>query len=153
MVLVESAPTRVRKPLCIHVIPIENAQNYYEGVVSDFSQVGAKALDDQTLEVTLNHPTPYFLQLLDHYSLFPVHKETIEKFGSADQRGTRWTYAGNLVGNGAFTLEEWEINRKIVVKKNENYWDAENVRLNEVCLLYTSPSPRDGLLSRMPSSA
>ena len=117
------------------LFPIENAQNYYEGVVSDFSQVGAKALDDQTLEVTLNHPTPYFLQLLDHYSLFPVHKETIEKFGSADQRGTRWTYAGNLVGNGAFTLEEWEINRKIVVKKNENYWDAENVRLNEVVFL------------------
>ena len=75
------------------------------------------------------------MQLLDHYSLFPVHKETIEKFGSADQRGTRWTYAGNLVGNGAFTLEEWEISRKIVVKKNENYWDAENVRLNEVVFL------------------
>ena len=117
------------------LFPIENAQEYYEGALTDFSKVGAKALDENTLQVTLNHPTPYFLQLLDHYSLFPVHKETIEKFGAADERGTRWTYAGNLVGNGAFTLDEWEINRKILVKKNKNYWDSDNVDLNEIVFL------------------
>ena len=117
------------------LFPIENAQEYYEGALTDFSKVGAKALDENTLQVTLNHPTPYFLQLLDHYSLFPVHQETIEKFGAADERGTRWTYAGNLVGNGAFTLDEWEINRKILVKKNKNYWDFDNVDLNEIVFL------------------
>ena len=117
------------------LFPIENAQEYYEGALTDFSKVGAKALDENTLQVTLNHPTPYFLQLLDHYSLFPVHQETIEKFGAADERGTRWTYAGNLVGNGAFTLDEWEINRKILVKKNKNYWDSDNVDLNEIVFL------------------
>ena len=117
------------------LFPIENAQEYYEGALADFSKVGAKALDENTLQVTLNHPTPYFLQLLDHYSLFPVHQETIEKFGAADERGTRWTYAGNLVGNGAFTLDEWEINRKILVKKNKNYWDSDNVDLNEIVFL------------------
>ena len=67
-------------------------------------EVGVKALDDRTLQVTLKYPTPYFLQLLDHYSLFPVHQATIEKFGDADQRGTRWTYEGNLVGNGPFQV-------------------------------------------------
>ena len=117
------------------LFPIENAQEYYEGALTDFSKVGAKALDENTLQVTLNHPTPYFLQLLDHYSLFPVHQETIERFGAADERGTRWTYAGNLVGNGAFTLDEWEINRKILVKKNKNYWDSDNVDLNEIVFL------------------
>jgi len=117
------------------LFPIENAQKYYEGDISDFDQVGVKALDDRTLQVTLKYPTPYFLQLLDHYSLFPVHQATIEKFGDADQRGTRWTYEGNLVGNGPFQLVDWKINRRIVVQRNPNYWDKENVSLNEIIFI------------------
>ena len=117
------------------LFPIENAQKYYEGDISDFDQVGVKALDDRTLQVTLKYPTPYFLQLLDHYSLFPVHQATIEKFGDADQRGTRWTYEGNLVGNGPFQLVDWKINRRIVVQRNPHYWDKENVALNEIIFI------------------
>jgi len=117
------------------LFPIENAQKYYEGDISDFDQVGVKALDDRTLQVTLKYPTPYFLQLLDHYSLFPVHQATIEKFGDADQRGTRWTYEGNLVGNGPFQLVDWKINRRIVVQRNPHYWDKENVSLNEIIFI------------------
>lgn len=112
--------------------PIENARAYYEGEINDFAQVGVKALDDFTLEVRLANPTPYFLQLLDHYSTFPVHRATVEKFGTADQRGTRWTYEGNIVGNGAFQLKEWKINRRITVERNPYYWNAENVGLNQV---------------------
>lgn len=112
--------------------PIKNAKAYYDGEISDFDQVGVKALDDFTLEVTLTNPTPYFLQLLDHYSTYPVHRATVEKFGKADQRGTRWTYEGNIVGNGAFQLKEWKINRRITVERNPYYWNADNVRLNQV---------------------
>jgi len=111
---------------------IENAKEYYEGEITDFDQVGVKALDDHRLQVTLKNPTPYFLQLLDHYSLYPVHRPTVEKFGDADERGTRWTYEGNLVGNGAFQLLEWKINRRVVVERNPNYWDADSVRLNKI---------------------
>ena len=117
------------------LFPIENAQKYYESDISDFDQVGVKALNDRTLQVTLKYPTPYFLQLLDHYSLFPVHQATIEKFGDADQRGTRWTYEGNLVGNGPFQLVDWKINRRIVVQRNPHYWDKENVSLNEIIFI------------------
>ena len=117
------------------LFPVENAQQYYEGDISDFNQVGVKALNDRTLQVTLKYPTPYFLQLLDHYSLFPVHQATIEKFGDADQRGTRWTYEGNLVGNGPFQLVDWKINRRIVVQRNPHYWDKENVSLNEIIFI------------------
>ena len=117
------------------LFPIENAQQYYEGDVSDFDEVGVKALDDRTLQVTLSFATPYFLQLLDHYSLFPVHQATIEKFGDADQRGTRWTYEGNLVGNGPFKLVDWKINRRIVVQSNPHYWDAKNVSLKEIIFI------------------
>ena len=111
---------------------INNAQEYYEGTITDFDQVGVKALDDYTLQVTLENPTPYFLQLLDHYSLFPVHQATVEKFGTADERGTRWTYEGNIVTNGPFQLLEWQINRRVVVERNPFYWDAENVGLNKI---------------------
>ena len=112
--------------------PIANAKAYYDGEISDFSQVGVKALGDYVLQVTLTEPIPYFLQLLDHYSTYPVHRATIEKFGTADQRGTRWTFEGNIVGNGAFQLKEWKINRRITVERNPHYWNAENVRLNQV---------------------
>ena len=111
---------------------IDNAKEYYEGEISDFEKVGVKALDDLTLQVTLKNPTPYFLQLLDHYSLYPVHRATVEKFGTADQRGTRWTYEGNHVGNGAFQLRDWKINRRVVVERNPYYWNADKVRLNNI---------------------
>ena len=112
--------------------PIVNAREYYEGEVTDFELVGVKALDDLTLQVTLDNPTPYFLQLLDHYSMYPVHQATLEKFGAADERGTRWTYAGNMVGNGPFKLTSWEINRAIEVERNSFYWGNDEVRLNKI---------------------
>ena len=111
---------------------IDNAKEYYEGTITDFDQVGVKALDDSTLKVTLSNPTPYFLQLLDHYSLYPVHRGTVEKFGTADERGTRWTYEGNHVGNGAFQLSAWKINRRITVQRNPYYWNADHVGLNQI---------------------
>ncbi len=112
--------------------PIANAQKYYQGEITDFNEVGVKALDDLTLQVTLANPTPYFLQLLDHYSMFPVHQATVEKFGRADERGTRWTYEGNLVANGAFKLQSWEINRAIVVVRNTFYHSNDSVKLNSI---------------------
>lgn len=114
------------------LFPIKNAKRYYDRETEDFGDVGVKALDERTLQVTLSNPTPYFLQLLDHYSLFPVHQATIEKFGNADQRGTRWSYEGNLVSNGPFKLDEWKINRHITVTRNLQYWDNDNVALNGI---------------------
>jgi oligopeptide transport system substrate-binding protein len=112
--------------------PINNAEAYATGKLDDFSQVGVKALDAQTLEITLANPTPYFLQLLDHYSMFPVHRATIEKFGGAAERGTRWTRAGNFVGNGPFILKQWDLNRLVMIEKSPTYYDADKVRLNAI---------------------
>lgn len=112
--------------------PIKNAEAYATGKLADFSQVGVKTIDDKTLEITLANPTPYFLQLLDHYSMFPVHRTTIEKFGGAAERGTRWTRAGNFVGNGPFTLKQWDLNKVVVIEKNPSYYDAGKVHLKEI---------------------
>lgn len=112
--------------------PIVNAEAFANGELKDFSKVGVKALDSHTLQVALNHPTPYFLQLLDHYSTFPLHRATIEKFGDIDDRGTRWTRAGNFVGNGPFILKQWDLNKVVIVEKNPQYWDADTVKLTGI---------------------
>jgi oligopeptide transport system substrate-binding protein len=112
--------------------PVKNAEAYATGKIDDPELLGVRALDDMTLEVTLNAPTPYFLQLMDHYSSFAVHRETVERFGKATDRFTRWTRVGNIVSNGPFQLKGWELNRRIVVERNPHYWDTETVRLNGI---------------------
>jgi len=121
---------------------IKGAKEFNEGRLDDFSNVGVKALDDRTLEVTLSNPTPYFLPMQIHYVWFPVHRPTIERFGSMDARGTKWTHPPDLVGNGAFVLERWAPNNVIEVVKNPHYWNASNVRLKRI-LFY----PIDNLLT------
>ena len=98
----------------------------------DRCEVGARAIDDHTLELKLENPTPYFLELLNHYTFWPVHPPTIESFGARAKRGTGWAMPGKYVGNGPFTLEAWQINARSVVKKNLNYWDRDTVKLNEI---------------------
>ncbi len=114
------------------LFPLVNAEKYAKGDLEDFSQVGVKAIDDLTLQVSLNARTPYFLQLMDHYSTYAVHPATIEKFGKATDRYTKWTRVENIVGNGPFTLKEWKLNRRIVVEKSETYWDRDTVSLNGI---------------------
>jgi len=111
---------------------IKNAQPFNAGTLTDFGEVGAKALDDRTLEVTLENPTPYFLAMQVHNAWYPVHGPAIERFGCMDERGTKWTRPGNHVGNGPFMLERWAPDEVITVVKNPHYWDAGAVRLAAV---------------------
>jgi oligopeptide transport system substrate-binding protein len=112
--------------------PIKNAQAYNAGTITDFSQVGVKAVDPLTLRVTLEKPTPYLPSLAAHQTWMAVPRQVIEKFGPYDRRGTGWTRPGNLVGNGPFLLKEWTPNARIVVEKNPRYWDAAHVRLHRI---------------------
>lgn len=111
---------------------VKNAQAYYKGEINDFANVGVTAIDDHTLDVQLNAPTPYFLSLLSHSSTFPVHPATVEAHGGIDDPGNLWTRPGNYVGNGPFILTEWALNRIVRIEKNPYYWDADSVKLNEV---------------------
>jgi oligopeptide transport system substrate-binding protein len=112
--------------------PVANAEAFNAGKITDFAQVGFRAIDDWTLEITLASPTPYFLSLLSHYSWYPVHLPTIRKYGPAFERGSRWTRPGRYVGNGPFTLEEWRLNDRIRVEKSATYWDAKTVSLSAI---------------------
>ncbi len=109
-----------------------NAEAFNTGKITDFEQVGIKALDHLTLQITLNAPTPYFLSLIGHHSWFPVHQKTIEQFGKMTDRGTRWTRPENYVGNGPFVLKEWRTNQFISVEKSPTYWDADKIKLHGV---------------------
>lgn len=111
---------------------VANAEAFNTGKITDFTQVGFRAIDDWTLEITLASPTPYFLSLLSHYSWYPVHLPTIRKYGPAFERGSRWTRPGRFVGNGPFTLDEWRLNDRIRVQKSATYWDAKTVSLSAI---------------------
>ena len=112
--------------------PIKNAEDYFNQKITDFSKVGIKTPDSSTFIVELRNPTPYFMQLLDHYSMFPVHRKTIEKHGEADESYTQWIRPENIVTNGIFKLDYWRLNKKIEVSRNVHYWDHDKVKLNGI---------------------
>jgi oligopeptide transport system substrate-binding protein len=88
--------------------------------------LGVRAPDAATFEVTLEKPTPYFLAMLAHPATYPVPKAIVEKFG-AD-----WVKPGNMISNGAYTLKDFIPKDKVVLGKNKNYRDAANVQIDIV---------------------
>jgi len=88
--------------------------------------LGVEAVDDYTLRLKLYQPAPYFIQLIPHQLLRVVHQLTIEKFGK------NWMRLGNIVTSGAFKLSVHRPYDELVVVKNENYWDAANVKLDAI---------------------
>lgn len=100
------------------------AYNTGKGKVED---VGVKALDDKTLEVVLERPTAFFLNLTSFTTFAPAQKAAVEKFGKDFA-----TKADKMVYSGPFVMSEWVDNQKITLEKNPEYWDAENVKLERI---------------------
>jgi oligopeptide transport system substrate-binding protein len=105
---------------------VEGAEDFNTGKTKDFGKVGVKALDPMTLQVTLHAPTAYFLELLAHETLMPLHRATVEKFGA------EWTKPEHIVSNGPFTLATWRLRDAVELKKNPRYWNAGIVRLEKI---------------------
>ena len=101
--------------------------------ITDFSQVGVKATDEHTLEVTLENPTPYFLGLTAFYTYYPVH-------ASADTNDKFFTDYKNMIVNGPFVMDQYAKGQKIVVKKNEGYHAAADIKLAEINMSLTNSS-------------
>ena len=118
-------------------VEVVNAKEFHDGTLTDFTQVGFQAPDPNTLIVTLRNPAAYFLQICNHNSWYPVHLPTKLKYCKIDDKGTAWTHTGNFVGNGPFRLKAWQNEREVVVERDPNYWDAANVRLQEIHYLPT----------------
>ncbi|MEG0280383.1 MAG: oligopeptide ABC transporter substrate-binding protein OppA [Morganella sp. (in: enterobacteria)] len=100
-------------------------------------ELGVKALDDKTLEITLTEEVPYIPKLLAHNSMSPVHPASVEKFGE------KWTQPGNYVSNGAYKLKNWVVNEKIELERNPNYWDNKKTVINNIRFLPISSEVTD----------
>ncbi|MEC9404205.1 MAG: peptide ABC transporter substrate-binding protein, partial [Pseudomonadota bacterium] len=105
--------------------PILNAEKVNKGEAKP-EDLGVKALDDHTLEIALESPTPYFIDLLGHQTGLPVHPASVEKFGSD------FVKAENIVTNGAFTLAEFVPNAHVKAVKNPHFHDADQVKIDTV---------------------
>lgn len=89
-------------------------------------ELGVVAIDDKTLEITLENPAPFFLQALTHYTAYPVPQHAYEEFGED------WTRPENIIANGPYIPVEWQPGSHIKSVKNEAYYDAANVQIQEV---------------------
>lgn len=107
------------------LFPIKNAEKVAGGELP-LEELGVRAVDDLTLEITLEAPTPYFLELLTHQTGLPLHKASVEASGD------RFTQPGTLVTNGAYKLVSFQPNDKIVMAKNEHFYDAANVQIDTI---------------------
>lgn len=105
---------------------VKNAAAFGIGTISDFNEVGFRAVDSHTLVVTLARPSPTFLLYAASGPWIPVNPRVVERFGRT------WTTPKNFVGNGPFTLVEWRPHQRITVRKNPDYHAAETVKLTEI---------------------
>lgn len=106
---------------------IKNAEKYFNGEVT-WDEVGVKVVDDYTLEVTMEQPTPYALFLFSFGTLAPINQRFYEAVG-ADLYSTEAQY---FCTNGPFALTEWSHNDKIVMQKNDAWHGAADVEVEEI---------------------
>ena len=112
---------------------ILNAAAYYGGEITDFAEVGVKALDDYTLQYTLSQPTPYLLSCMTYGSFMPAYGPQLEELGAEFA-----TSNDKMYYNGAFILTEFEPQVKHTYVKNVNNWDADNVKLDGISRIYNA---------------
>ncbi len=106
---------------------IKNGQEYYDGKVKA-DQVGVKAVDDYTLEVTFKTPLPYALQLFAFQTYLPVDEKAYKAIG-ADKYAKD---ADKIVTNGAYKITEWKHNDHVTITKNDDYWDKDKVGIPKI---------------------
>jgi oligopeptide transport system substrate-binding protein len=105
--------------------PIKNAQGVNDGSLAP-EDLGVRALDARTLEIALEHPAPYLPGLLTHYTSFAIPSHVVREFGDA------WIQPQNIEVDGPYKLVEWRTNDFVHVVRNERFFDADNVCIDEV---------------------
>lgn len=94
--------------------------------------LGVKAPDAKTLVVELEHPAPYLLEYLMHFTTSPLPRHLVEA------RGDAWTKAGTYVSNGPYNLAEWSPNDHVTLLKNKSFYDADNVKIDRAIFYPTT---------------
>lgn len=125
---------------------IVNASGYMSGDVTDFSEVGVKAVDDYTLEYTLTEPATYFITMLGYGVFAPMSKSYYEsqggKFGSEyDSGASDYNYGktpDNIAYCGPYLVTSSTEKNSIVFSANESYWNADNINIKTITWRFTS---------------
>ncbi len=115
------------------VIGVENARAILAGELPP-AELGVSAPGEFRLVIRLEDPVPYFLALLTHPSMFPVHRQSIES-------GQTYARPGNFVTNGAYRLIAWELGSYIELARNEHYWDNDDTAIDRV-RWHVTPEPQ-----------
>lgn len=112
-----------------HAYCIKNGKAY-NTKKAKAEDVGVKVIDDKTLEIDLEYPVPYFLDILSWHLLLPLKEDMVTKNanGWANDPST-------IISNGPFKITEWKHNDYMLLEKNPNYWDAQNVKLEKLKLV------------------
>lgn len=120
-------------PYAYQLYYIKNAEAYNMGEIKDANEVGVKATDDYTLEVTLENPTPYFLSLTAFQTYYPIHQ-------SAKDNDKWATKADTIIANGPFKIASITKGQKIELAKNDQYWDNKSIKLEKVVMSIVNSS-------------
>jgi oligopeptide transport system substrate-binding protein len=119
--------------------PHKDADALWAATLAEFDRsVGLRAIDDSTLEVELERPVPYFLDLAAFPTFFPVYPPLVSRFEKPDPRTGRldsrrdWTKPGLLVSNGPFELKVWRFRRDMRFEKNPHYWNADAIAIDSI---------------------
>ncbi len=121
-------------------LPIKNAQAYYDGEC-DASELGVKAVDDNTVEYTLESPNSEFLYYIAYRAGYPCRQDVIDKATSA-----YGTNVDEMVFNGPFKVTSWVKENSVTLEKNDKYWDAANVKLGTVTMQYVAETSTQATL-------
>lgn len=112
-----------------HAYCIKNGKAFYEGKAKA-EDVGVKVIDEKTLEITLDYPVPYFMDIISWHLLLPLKADIVE----SDPDG--WAQnPETIISNGPFRVKEWKHNEYILLEKNPYYWDKDNVKIDKVKLV------------------
>src|ERR1700687_4358038 len=117
-----------KAPYAAFLYDIKNGEAFNKKQITDANQVGVRAKDDWTLEVTLEGPRGYFPVRAACLAALPSYQRAVEKFGD------KWTEPGNIVCNGPFVLETWEHNKQMTLRKNPYFFGAKDVHLTKVVI-------------------
>ncbi len=116
---------------------LKGAEEYHQAAVNglecDFNNVGVKALDDYTLEYTLENPIPYFLSTLTYKNFFPANKQWIEECGDKFSTDNE-----TMLYCGEYIMTTYEPSSLIVAELNPTYWDMDNMHITKITKIYNS---------------
>ncbi|QTA93863.1 Leucine binding and solute-binding domains-containing protein [Desulfonema magnum] len=129
---------KTEAPFAHALYALKNARAIHKGKLKDISKIGVNAIDDFTLWFRLEHPVAYFPALVSLWIYRPLPRNTIEKYKD------KWTEPKNIQTNGSYKLIAWEKGMAMALQKNQDYYDAKNVRIPKICY-YVIPESSVGL--------